>query len=106
MFRRKFWLALLLSVPAMIWDPMVPDALGLQPPMIPGARWIPALFGSAVFFSGGWVFLQGAMRELRDRLPGMMTLISLAISVAFVFSVAVTLGAPGDPLWWELSSLV
>jgi P-type Cu2+ transporter len=59
-----------------------------------------------VFFYGGWVFLQGAVRELKDRLPGMMTLISLAISVAFVFSAAVTLGYPGMPLWEELATLV
>jgi Cu2+-exporting ATPase len=59
-----------------------------------------------VYFYGGWVFLAGGVRELRDRLPGMMTLISLAISVAFVFSLAVTMGYPGDALWWELATLV
>ncbi len=59
-----------------------------------------------MFFYGGWVFLQGAWRELADKQPGMMTLISLAITVAFVFSVAVSFGASGMPLWWELSSLV
>jgi Cu2+-exporting ATPase len=59
-----------------------------------------------VFFYGGWVFIQGAWRELQDRLPGMMTLIALAISVAFVFSAAVTLGYPGMPLWEELATLV
>ncbi|HMA23523.1 MAG TPA: heavy metal translocating P-type ATPase, partial [Gemmatimonadaceae bacterium] len=62
--------------------------------------------GTAVYFYGGWVFLEGAWRELADRTPGMMTLISLAITVAFAFSVAVTLGFSGMPLWWELSSLV
>ncbi len=64
------------------------------------------MFGTAVFLYGGLVFLQGAWRELRDRLPGMMTLIALAISVAFVFSAAVTLGYPGMPLWEELATLV
>lgn len=106
MFRQKFWVALLLTVPAMIWGEMIPHALGFTPPSFPGSRWIPIVFGSAVFFYGGWVFLQGAWRELRHRQPGMMTLISLAISVAFVFSVAVSFGASGTPLWWELSSLV
>ncbi|HZO19599.1 MAG TPA: heavy metal translocating P-type ATPase, partial [Gemmatimonadaceae bacterium] len=62
--------------------------------------------GTAVFVYGGWVFIQGALRELKDRLPGMMTLISLAITVAFVFSAAVTLGFPGMPLWEELATLV
>jgi Cu2+-exporting ATPase len=64
------------------------------------------VFGTAVFLYGGLVFLQGAWRELRARLPGMMTLIGLAISVAFVFSAAVTLGYPGMPLWEELATLV
>ena len=59
-----------------------------------------------MFLYGGWVFLHGARRELADRLPGMMTLISLAITVAFVFSVAVTLGFDAMPLWWELATLV
>jgi Cu2+-exporting ATPase len=74
--------------------------------VIPGARWIPALFGTAVFLYGGLPFLQGAGRELRSRLPGMMTLIALAITVAFGFSAAVTLGYPGMPLWEELATLV
>ena len=106
MFRQKFWVALLLTIPTMIWGEMIPRALHFIAPSFPGSRWIPLVFGSAVFFYGGWVFLQGAWRELEDRQPGMMTLISLAISVAFVFSVAVSFGASGMPLWWELSSLV
>jgi cation transport ATPase len=67
---------------------------------------VPALFGIAVYLYGGSVFVTGGIRELRDRLPGMMTLISLAITVAFVFSLAMTLGYPGEALWWELASLV
>jgi P-type Cu2+ transporter len=106
MFRDKFWLSLLLTIPTLIWGHMLPRALGYTPPPVPGARWIPAFFGAAVFVYGGWVFLQGAIRELRDRLPGMMTLIALAISVAFLFSAAVTFGFPGMPLWEELSTLV
>jgi Cu2+-exporting ATPase len=106
MFRRKFWISLVLTIPATIWGEMIPHLLGFTPPEFPGSRWIPFLFGTAVFFVGGWVFLQGAWRELADRQPGMMTLIALAISVAFVYSAAVTVGASGTPLWWELSSLV
>jgi len=106
MFRDKFWLTLLLTIPTLIWGHMLPRFLHYTPPHVPGAHWIPALFGTAVFFYGGLVFVRGAVRELEDRLPGMMTLISLAISVAFLFSVAVTLGYPGAPLWEELSSLV
>jgi P-type Cu2+ transporter len=106
MFRDKFWLSLLLTIPTLVWGHMLPRALGYTPPPVPGARWIPAFFGAAVFFYGGWVFVQGAISELRDRLPGMMTLIALAISVAFLFSAAVTVGFPGMPLWEELSTLV
>jgi Cu2+-exporting ATPase len=67
---------------------------------------VPALFGTLVFAYGGWVFVKGAAGELADRRPGMMTLIALAITVAFVFSLAVTLGFPGMDLWWELATLV
>ena len=106
MFRDKFWISLLLTIPTLVWGHMLPRVLGYTPPQIPGARWIPAVLGTAVFFYGGWVFIQGAVGELRARLPGMMTLIALAISVAFVFSAAVTVGYPGMPLWEELATLV
>ena len=106
MFRRKFWLSLALTIPTLIWGELLPHLLRYTPPRIPGARWIPVVFGIAVFFYGGWVFIRGAARELRDRRPGMMTLIALAISVAFVFSLAVTAGFGGMPLWSELSTLV
>ncbi|HKT59499.1 MAG TPA: HAD-IC family P-type ATPase, partial [Gemmatimonadales bacterium] len=106
MFRDKFWITLALTLPTLVWGHMLPRALGYTPPHVPGYGWIAPVFGTAVFLYGGLVFLQGAWRELRDRLPGMMTLIALAITVAFVFSAAVTLGYPGMPLWEELSTLV
>jgi P-type Cu2+ transporter len=106
MFRDKFWISLLLTIPTLIWGHMLQRAFGYTPPAIPGASWIPAVFGTAVFVYGGRPFIQGAVRELRDRLPGMMTLIALAITVAFAFSAAVTLGYPGMPLWEELATLV
>ena len=106
MFRDKFWVSLLLMLPTLVWGHMLPSALGFTPPHVSGAHWIPALFGTAVFIYGGWPFVQGAIRELKDRLPGMMTLIALAISVAFIFSAAVTVGFPGMPLWEELATLV
>src|SRR5690606_15912630 len=84
----------------------IPHLFGFTPPAFTGSTWIAPVFGTAVFLYGGLVFLQGAWREIRRRAPGMMTLISLAILVAFVFSVAVTLGFAGMPLWWELSSLI
>jgi P-type Cu2+ transporter len=106
MFRDKFWISLALTVPTLIWGHMLPRALHYAPPKVPGQEWIAPLFGTAVFLYGGLVFLQGAWRELRSRLPGMMTLIALAITVAFAFSAAVTLGYPGMPLWEELATLV
>jgi P-type Cu2+ transporter len=106
MFRDRFWITLLLTIPSLVWSEMIQEWLRFTAPAFAGSRYIPAVFGTAVYLYGGWVFLAGGVRELRDRLPGMMTLISLAISVAFFFSLAVTLGYPGEPLWWELATLV
>ncbi len=106
MFRRRFCLSLALTIPTIVWGHMLTDFTGFVPPAFPGSRWISPLFGTAVFVYGGLVFLRGAGDELRSRRPGMMTLISLAIVVAFVFSAAVTLGYPGTPLWEELATLV
>ena len=106
MFRDRFWITLLLSLPTLVWSGMVQHMVGFSAPVFLGSAYIPALFGTAVYVYGGLVFVKGGLRELRDRRPGMMTLISLAITVAFVFSLAVTLGYPGEALWWELASLV
>ncbi|MGH7662680.1 MAG: copper-translocating P-type ATPase [Gemmatimonadaceae bacterium] len=106
MFRDRFWLSLMLTVPTLVWGHMLQSALGYTAPRFPGSAWIAPAFGTAVFLYGGRVFLQGALREIRDRVPGMMTLIALAICVAFVFSVAVTIGFRGMPLWEELATLV
>jgi Cu2+-exporting ATPase len=106
MFRELFWLSLLLTLPTLVWSDMLQRWLGYTAPSFPGSGYVPALFGTAVYAYGGRVFLVGAWRELRARLPGMMTLISLAITVAFAFSVAVALGFPGMALWWELATLV
>ena len=106
MFRDRFWITLALTLPTLVWSDMIQGWFGFRAPAPPGAEYIPPVFGTAVYLYGGWVFLAGGVRELRDRLPGMMTLILLAISVAFFFSLAVTLGYPGEPLWWELATLV
>jgi len=107
MFRRKLWGTLLLSGPTVVWAPMIQHWFGYDAPGgATASRWVPAFFGTLVFAYGGWVFIKGAVNEIRDRLPGMMTLISLAISVAFLFSLAVTFGFPGSDLWWELATLV
>ena len=106
MFRDKFWWSVALTVPTVVWSPMVEQWLHYRAPVFPGSTYIPGFFGTILFFYSGTVFLRGAVQEIRDRLPGMMTLISLAISVSFIFSVAVMLGVPGMDLWWELATLI
>jgi P-type Cu2+ transporter len=107
MFRDKFWLSLALTIPVVYWSAHIQGLLGYEAPVFPGSDWIPPVLGSVVFFYGGWVFLHGAWRELAARLPGMMTLISLAITVAFLFSWIVQLGLiEAEALWWELATLV
>src|SRR5690606_19025608 len=107
MFREKFWLSLALTVPVVFWSEHVEMLLGYTAPVFPGSAWIPPVLGTVVFLYGGLVFLRGAAHELSARLPGMMTLISLAITVAFVFSWVVQLGwIEAAALWWELATLV
>ncbi len=107
MFRDKFRLSLILTVPVVFWAEHIQMLFHYEAPEFPGSTWISPVLGTAVFLYGGLVFLKGAWRELRARLPGMMTLISLAISVAFVFSWAVQLGlVRADAIWWELATLV
>ncbi len=105
-FRRQFWVALLLTVPVVIWSHEVQMWLRYTAPAFPGSDWVAPILGTAVFLYGGRVFLYGARTELGDRQPGMMTLISLAIVVAFVTSWAATLGFFEVEVWWELATLV
>jgi len=106
MFRDKFWLSFALTIPTVFWSPEVQHWLGYTAPSFPGSRSIPAIFGTAVFLYGGLVFLRGAQAELAERRPGMMTLISLAIIVAFGTSLAATFGLFQVEVWWELASLI
>lgn len=105
-FRRQFWVVLLLTVPVVLWSREVQDWLGYAAPSFPGSDWIPPVLGTVVFAYGGLVFLRGAMSELSNRQPGMMTLISLAIAVAFIASWAATLGVFEVDVWWELATLI
>jgi P-type Cu2+ transporter len=107
MFRQKFWLSLVLTIPVVFWSEHIQMLVGYDAPTFPGSQWIAPVLGTFIFFYGGWVFLKGAWHELQARLPGMMTLISLAITVAFVFSWVVELGViAAEALWWELATLV
>ncbi|MEX2534177.1 MAG: copper-translocating P-type ATPase [Trueperaceae bacterium] len=106
MFRDRFWLSLLLALPILYFDPHFQEWFGYRAVQLPGDSWIQPLLGIALFIYGGGVFMQGAWRELRARQPGMMTLIGLAISVAFAYSLAVSLGLAGMALYWELATLI
>ena len=105
-FRRQFWVVLLLTIPVVAWSSEVQTWLGYRAPAFIGSDWIPPILGTVVFVYGGRVFLDGARAELRDRLPGMMTLISLAIVVAFAASWAATIGIFSVDVWWELATLI
>ena len=106
MFRDKFWLSLGLTIPVIVWSTDPQKWLGYTAPSFPGSALVPPVLGTIIFLYGGLVFLRGARGELADRQPAMMTLISLAIIVAFVTSWAGTLRLFDIEIWWELSSLI
>jgi Cu2+-exporting ATPase len=106
MFRDKFWLSFALTIPVVIWSIDVQHWFGYRAPSFPGSNLIPPILGTVVFVYGGLVFIRGAWGELADHKPGMMTLISLAIIVAFGTSLAATFGLFEIEVWWELASLI
>jgi P-type Cu2+ transporter len=106
MFRDKFWLSFALTIPVVAWSTDVQRWLGYTAPVFPGSKFIPAILGTVVFVYGGLVFIRGAWGELADRKPGMMTLISLAIIVAFGTSLAATFRLFEIEVWWEVASLI
>jgi P-type Cu2+ transporter len=106
-FRKRFWISLILTVPILVLSPMLQSLVGLRDAIsFPGDLYL--LFGlsSAVFWYGGWPFLKGFVEELRSRRPGMMTLISVAIATAYLYSSAVVFGLTGKLFFWELASLI
>ena len=106
MFRIRFWWSLLLSIPVLLYSEMIQMWLGFNPPSFPLSEWIPFVFSVVIFIYGGLPFLNMAVPELKDRKPGMMTLISLAISVAFAYSVAAEFINLGEGFFWELVTLI
>ncbi len=104
-FRRRFWVALVLTVPIVLTAPLVQRVFRFTF-TLPGDPWTRWVLSSVVFFYGGWPFLKGFVEETRRRQPGMMTLIALAITVAYVYSTAVVFGLPGKVFFWELASLI
>jgi Cu2+-exporting ATPase len=106
MFRRRFWICLLLTIPVLLYSAHIQMLLGFEMPAFPGSRWLVPVLGTIIFLYGGVPFLQMAGPEIRNRKPGMMTLISLAITVAFVYSLATVFFPIGADFFWELATLV
>ena len=106
MFRDRFFLSLALTVPVVIYSDLVQRVFGYSAPAFPYSFLIPPFFSTFVFFYGGLVFLRSAWGELKSRLPGMMTLISLAITVAYSYSIATLFLPLGESLFWELTTLI
>ena len=106
MFRDRFWWSLAMSIPVIYFSTMVQDWFGYTAPSSGGSEWIAPILGTVIFAYGGTPFLKGAAREIQDRQPGMMLLIGMAISVAFVASAATTFGWFDLEFWWELAALI
>nr|WP_041620561.1 heavy metal translocating P-type ATPase [Stanieria cyanosphaera] len=105
MFRNRFYVSLILSIPVLYFSPSFQAWFNYQAIPFPGSNWVNPILAIVIYFYGGWVFIQGAWREMKGKV-GMMTLISLAITVAFIYSLAVTFGLEGEPFFWELVTLI
>ncbi|QED28118.1 copper-translocating P-type ATPase [Microvenator marinus] len=106
-FRRRFWISIILSIPVIILSPMIQEFAGLRETMqFAGDAYVSAVISSVIFFYGGWPFLKGLVNEVSERLPGMMTLIAVAITTAYIYSMAVVFGLPGNMFFWELATLI
>jgi Cu2+-exporting ATPase len=106
MFRTRFWVCLALTIPVLLYAESLWDLVGLEAPDLPGGEMVSFVLATAIYVYGGSVFLRSAANELRDRLPGMMTLVSVGITAAYVYSVATTFWVEGEGFYWELASLV
>lgn len=106
-FKAKFWVSFALTIPVILYSHTIMNWLNFQMPTFSGSEWIPAVLGTIIFFYGGMVFIRGAKAEITSGMPGMMTLISMAITVAFTYSLAVSFNlVDGMDFWWELATLV
>lgn len=106
MFRDKFWLSLILTIPVLAYSEMIQHWLNFTPPSFPGSEYVPFLLSTIIFFYGGMVFIKGAASEIKAKMPGMMTLISMAIITAYAYSVATQFWLSGEGFFWELATLV
>lgn len=106
MFRRRFWISAVLTIPILLFSPFLQQNLGFTMPEFPGSRWVAPLFALAVFIYGGLPFLRMAVPEIKRGQPGMMTLISLAIAVSFVYSVFAVFRRTSGSFFWEMATLI
>lgn len=104
-FKKRFWVSLIITLPIIVLAPMIQELLGYQL-RFNGDRYVQFILSSVIFFYGGWPFLKGLADEIKKKAPGMMTLIALAISVAYFYSSAVVFGLDGKIFFWELASLI
>ena len=104
-FRKRFWITLILTVPILFFSPMIQDFFGYDL-LLPGNPYILFALSSIVYFYGGWPFLKGFWSEVKKGAPGMMTLIAMAISVAYFYSSATVFGLEGVDFFWELATLI
>lgn len=105
-FRTKFWVSLVLSIPVVLYSDIIQELLNFTASIFPGSSYVPFVLTSIIFFYGGWLFIAAAIRELKAKLPGMMTLIALAISVAYVYSIYIVFSGGDKTLFWELATLI
>ncbi len=104
-FRKRFWISLIITIPILFLSPMIQEFFGYDL-LLPGNPYILFALSSFVYFWGGWPFLKGFYNEIKSKGPGMMTLISMAISVAYFYSTATVFGLKGEDFFWELSTLI
>ncbi len=105
-FKIKFWVSLVLSIPIVAYSDVAQKLVRFQAPVFPGSHYLSLVLASIIFFYGGWVFISSAYREIKAKLPGMMTLIALAISVSYFYSVVITFLGRSGTLYWELATLI
>jgi P-type Cu2+ transporter len=105
-FRRLFWANAILAMPVVFFSRMIQDWFGYTAPSFPGSFLVAPMFGTIIFFYGGWPFLAGGVGEVRSRQPGMMLLIATAITVAYGASLATEFGLIDMDFWWELAALI
>ena len=106
MFKNKFWLSFAMTIPVLAYSASIQEWLNFSSTVFTGSEYIPFIFSTAIFFYGGLVFIKSAISELKAKMPGMMTLISMAIVTAYLYSVATQFFIAGDTFFWELATLV